>query len=294
MSHNELPHELKAGDFLGSFGQYGLRPEQVKYEPCFFAYLDILGYKKLLHALGPDAPGYLYEILKNTFEFHRSSYESVKVKLLSDSVLIWSIGSTAVHFWNVVNVVDLVRQSFLKKKLFLRGGISEGPNFIDQDIIISPALIKAWELEQDAKMPRILISEETIARSTDGLAEDNLGQSYIQVAGYARRIHLEQIQSDFDGKKILKSFNDSNGTYYIRTGLPITFSAGDAPVTESQKLAFQTEGELDLKNIRELLLGMQPSCGDIEIQCKYGYVIKKFNEWMAQLGEIGSKLHIER
>lgn len=293
MSNENLPPELKSGDFLGGFGQYGLRPEQIKYEPCFFAFLDILGYKKLLCTLGPDAPRYLYEILKTTFEFHRSSYESVKVKLLSDSILIWSTGGTAVHFWNVVNVVDLIRQSFMKKKLFVRGGISEGHNFIDQDIIISPALIKAWQLEQAADFPRILVDEAAIAIAFEGVVTDTIGQTYLKVASYVRRIHPEQIERDADGKSMLKSFSDSNGTYFLKTGLPIWHNPSDAPLTENQKLAIRAEGESELQAMRKLVLEMKPSDEDPKVLRKYNYVIEKFNTWIVQFGDLGASLEIK-
>lgn len=294
MNQKNLPSELKSGNILGSFGQYRLRPEEVKYEPCLFAYLDILGYKELLQTLGACAPSYFYEILRNTFEDHRSLYESVEVKLLSDSILVWSKGRSAVHFWNVVNITDLIRQAFLKKKLFLRGGIAEGLNFIDQDIIISPALINAYQLEQQAKMPRIIISDAAIALATEGVVRDAIGQSYIQVAGYARRIHLDQIVKDFDGKEVLRSFSESNGTYFIRTGLPFWFTPSDTPVTEEQKVSLRTEGKSDLETTRNLLLDMRPTKdNDPEILIKYSYVIGKFNEWMALLGDDGRSLVIE-
>ena len=250
------------------------------------------GYKQLIATLGSDAPAYLYEILKNTIEFHRSSYESVQVKLISDSILIWSKEMSAVHFWNVVNVVDLVRLSFFKKKLLLRGGIAEGLNFIDQDIIISPALIKAYNLEREAEMPRILICEAAIAIATKEIAQDTIGQPYIQLEGFARRIHLDQIKNDFDGKKVLRVFSESNGTFFIKTGLPIWFTPADAPITEEQKVAMQSKGLSDLQSTRKLLQEMQPITTDVKIMNKYKYVIGKFNEWLSEFGDLGENLKI--
>ena len=50
----------------------------------------------------------------------------------------------------------------LDNEIFVRGGISLGMDFSDESIIFSIALVRAYELEQKAIFPRILIDNKII------------------------------------------------------------------------------------------------------------------------------------
>jgi hypothetical protein len=292
MSNDQLPPELKISNFLEGIGQYTIPPEQLMFKPYFFAFLDILGYKQLIDSLGADAPLKLYNILKDAQEGHSSLYESIRVKLHGDSVLIWSDGDSQIHFWNVLNVVMSVRQSFFKKELLLRGGISHGQNFIDKDIIVSPALISAYQLEQMATYPRILISEAVTRVASQNTSSDSIGQKYIFISGYARKIEIANIETDFDGLKIVKAFTENNGAHFLRTGLPSWYSPGDAPVTEEQSNIFKSEGVTEVETARNILLKMRPNSQDLRLQQKYNYMLGKFNEWVDILGPLVAGMKI--
>lgn len=277
------PPELRSGDFLGSIANspYKLAADSLRYNQVFFAFLDILGYRAFLQKHGDNAPPTIYSMLKNTYDFHSSTYESVRLKLLSDSILLWTEGDLPVHFWNLLNVVELIRNEFFKKGLLLRGGITLGKNFIAQDIIVSPALVEAYELEQSAKYPRILVAEAAKNKGLQSIFNTPHGTFGLQVESYFRIVDISKIQCDEDSKTIIAPFNETNGLCFLRTGLPIFYCEGDASPTEEQKKSWKAEGEADLKNLKSQVEFLRPhSSSKAEIKEKYSYLVGKYNSWI--------------
>jgi hypothetical protein len=64
---------------------------------------------------------------------------------------------------SLVDQIIMAQTACAMKGIFLRGGISTGPYYFQDDILLSPALVRAYKLEsQRATYPVILITGETI------------------------------------------------------------------------------------------------------------------------------------
>jgi len=74
----------------------------------------------------------------------------------------------------------------IEKGIFVRGGISIGSFYSDDNIIFSGALVKAVELEKRAKFPRIVIDKDLIVKLRNNqhffnyfICEDNTNEYFI-------------------------------------------------------------------------------------------------------------------
>ena len=85
-----------------------------------------------------------------------------EVRMFSDSIII----AAKLDIANVLSVISTVRrmqQRFLEERILVRGGISFGKHYSDEDVIYSQALVNAYQLEsRHAKSPRILIDHNVI------------------------------------------------------------------------------------------------------------------------------------
>lgn len=290
-----MPKELRHGDFIASIqnSPFKLRAENLKYEKCFFGFLDILGYRSFLEFHGNDAPLKIYQILKHSYDFHASTYETVKLKLLSDSILLWTCGDASIHFWNLLNVIQLLRGTLLDKGFLIRGGVATGNNFVDQDIIVSPALVCAYELERIAKFPRVLVASNAIDLGRKDLRKTIEGYDAIHIKGHNRIVTTNTVETDFDGKHILSPFVESDSLHYSRTGRPMIHLSGDAPLTPEQVKALQSSFEPELISLREKIIAARPKdIGNPDVKEKHDYFADKFNSWLDRYGERGKPFRV--
>lgn len=152
---------------------------------CIVAYLDILGFKdivnKYLNSQNPTDKDTLNIITsamgstkKIVNEFLSNSefkdIELVKFKQFSDCICL-SIpdfkgsDSEAVTFGLFLVIVKNYYFNFVKKNLYLRGGVSIGFHYEDDNIIFSEGLIKAYYLESKKSIyPRIILDKKLIKR----------------------------------------------------------------------------------------------------------------------------------
>lgn len=286
MDNKNLPTILRSGNFLEAMSDksYDLPDEQIKYHRAYFAFIDILGFKNLLTSHGEEAPKIIFKIIKNSYLFHKSSYETIKLKVLSDSILIWSETDHQIAFWNLINVVDLLRDSFLKNGLLVRGGVSVGNNFIHNDIIVSPSLSEAYLLEQRANFPRILISKEAAERGLKDLRFNGLQYGVLH-ENYFRVCNRNLVLKDFDNEFILAPFLSRHGIDCLQSGVPSWHSPGDAPLTKEQLETIQKAGIQALMDIRsELLKTRPPKVQNEKIAAKHNYVSELFNKFIEKSG----------
>ena len=139
------------------------------YEPedYYIAYFDVLGYKYLIQ----DTYWFmlLMRILKmgisclndsvNEPDKNSSSALEVKYKVFSDNILICS----KENWSGVFNKAVILQKDLIKQGVFIRGGMCYGKLYFDDDFIGGQGLIKAVDLENEAKFPRIIIDETFIS-----------------------------------------------------------------------------------------------------------------------------------
>ena len=149
-------------------------------------FLDVLGFSKVVG--DADAPAALHRAYRtlldvqsrvdlpsageNELELAAQNRDYGKqVLALSDSIVI--AVDPASYAANARNPFDILcleliwvlhaQMQLVAKGIFLRGGISHGKFFSQDNLLISPALVRAHELESKiAKHPRILIGQSTL------------------------------------------------------------------------------------------------------------------------------------
>lgn len=157
----------------------------------YFAFLDVLGYKELLHQ----------DIHMNRLDFKDkldTSFQALeklnaaeyRYKSISDSIMLSCDQSK--NFIEFLLVIQNLYIEFLKNGLFLRGGISFDKHFENSTILYSMALTKAYELESTkAIYPRVIIDDNTIGVLENKGYLDQLKDSNLIVKdGKINQLHI--------------------------------------------------------------------------------------------------------
>ncbi|MGG1594755.1 hypothetical protein [Terribacillus saccharophilus] len=146
------------------------QPSLINSVVCF---MDILGYKSLgKNALKENNGDTAEEFLRNLHNSLRKAKRSItpdpslpaKVKVFTDNIVIgWPIledgemelGTT---FVNIANYqLQLALDGF-----FIRGGISNGKHFMDEETVFGPELFETYTLESEvAVYPRVVLSNKS-------------------------------------------------------------------------------------------------------------------------------------
>lgn len=282
----ELPLKLRSGDFFSLMSEGRLASHDLKYNNSFFAFIDILGFRSRLDELGENAPSFFYELLWDQLQLAKSMYQSVQVKMLSDSLLIWTEESLPIDFWNLLNVVAIVKDTLFKKGILVRGGISVGRNFISKDILVSPALVKAYQLEQTAHFPRILIDKEVYKKAVleADFKTDSWGQCHIFMEGFARQVNPAMLTADFDGRFILSNFTDEPGVFFLRNSRPLNAIPENAPLDQKQVNQLLNSAKLELQNRKAVLENLLNTSQKTDVLEKLNYLGGSYNLWIESLG----------
>lgn len=144
----------------------------MEYKDYFIAFIDVLGFKKLINEKSCE---YIYEIFSDLHLLTKdnlvyngkyiNAYDKIKHKILSDSIIIFVDAEIEDAFAALIDVCNKLQETLAKKEgpIFIRGGITKGPLFENDDIIYGQGLIKAYLLESEfAKYPRVIFTEETL------------------------------------------------------------------------------------------------------------------------------------
>ncbi|OFX70095.1 MAG: hypothetical protein A2X12_06320 [Bacteroidetes bacterium GWE2_29_8] len=160
-----------------------------KQEERLIAFFDILGFKELIEKY-EDGQNELLdnisEAISETFEqfeqlkkfhmeFSRNSIltewlNSVDKKVFSDnfciSVLLESPILNMPKHYNekfFFQYISMVQENLMKKEYFVRGAITYGSYYSDDNIIFSSGLVEAYKLESEVAIyPRIIISDKLV------------------------------------------------------------------------------------------------------------------------------------
>lgn len=157
------------------------------FEERFIAYVDILGFKEIVKkAKGNDeyqksiskVLNYIANIRTDNYHGEWAKYGITNdVAVFSDSIIVSYPCDRSSHGDGLYNLLmDLVHLCIvlIRNGIFVRGGITVGDVIHDQNICWGPALIDAYELEEEnAVFPRIIIDKKAIARGKELYAKYN-------------------------------------------------------------------------------------------------------------------------
>lgn len=151
-------------------------PNNGIYQKVIFSYLDLLGFSNLVENSCKDNPNFLLQILSKADFFTNASFPNTHLerRIISDSILIWS-KDLINGILPICNIIRLLQCSLLQEGCLLRGSIvldnhfsefikeKKGSNFTltltSDEIIVSPALVKAVKIEKSINYPRVVFEQ---------------------------------------------------------------------------------------------------------------------------------------
>lgn len=132
---------------------------KLQLEDFFVLYVDVLGYKKLLKGNKNFLVKMKY-LMSVIIKEHVDNYitNAFKYKMFSDNVIICIKQNENKALERLINFASrLQSMAMFHFGFFMRGSISKGSLYIDEDIVFGDALVKAFELESMiSKSPRII------------------------------------------------------------------------------------------------------------------------------------------
>lgn len=142
------------------------RPKKVN--ECYIVYFDILGYKQYFEDNEED-----YELLdtithmiadvKLHFNVLKDlGHKDIHIKAFSDNVIVCVNCNDLAEkeIYQLGFLIAYIEQYILVRyNLLLRGGFTKGKIYFNSDIVYGKGLIRAVELENKAKFPRIIVDQ---------------------------------------------------------------------------------------------------------------------------------------
>lgn len=152
-----------------------------QYTNCYIAFLDILGFKKMIDEKTCEEIHNLYsnemkkplaKISTGTKEFNM---DNLNMKVMSDSICFFVDSSIRNSLYGLIsNCVSFQSQLLrLKEPVLSRGAIVKGNIYANGDIIFGPGFVKAYQMEENnAKYPRIIMTQETFQFALENTDEE--------------------------------------------------------------------------------------------------------------------------
>ncbi|WP_338965056.1 hypothetical protein [Fusobacterium nucleatum] len=148
------------------------------YKDRYIVFIDILGFKDIVNKSNNDNKK-AEEILENLKCIERIKKENDeifnltsinrRVTIFSDSIIISypSLNDEGGCFLSLVLDIIYISIELLDKGIYIRGGMTYGKLYHEDNICFGPAMVEAYNLEQKATYPRIIIDKNTIQKALD-------------------------------------------------------------------------------------------------------------------------------
>ena len=143
----------------------------MEYENYFVAFIDILGFKRIIDNSSCEEVLNIFSNFKMQIidiKLGKDSLvntEDIKFKTMSDSIVFYIKDDSKNALFALLTTCALFQTKLItmKKPILSRGGIAHGQFYIDGDIMFGKALTSAYLLEsQNAKYPRIIMCNSLI------------------------------------------------------------------------------------------------------------------------------------
>lgn len=149
-----------------------------KYENRIVAYLDILGFKKIVEASTDNKKiidDIYYALNDVLYGYKEISDRMIKSKVykrsvttLSDCIIISiSVNGEKERVDDFVADILDIQQILLNRMFLLRGAITIGHIIHNDNVVFGPAVNRTVQLEKEAKYPRVIIDPNILTKSSD-------------------------------------------------------------------------------------------------------------------------------
>jgi len=160
-----------------------------------------------------------------------------------------------------VYILETFQLDMAVSGIFFRGGVAIGPHFETPRMIMSSALIEAYEIEHGvAQYPRIVFSENTIKRIKDATTRYDDSKSWMSGLGKTFQRHFTR---------------DTDGTYFLNYFVDI-LAYDSSSIAEQIMYAYKKSIEEWIKN--GITTGLTPSR-----KMKYEWLVNYHNTTLKKL-----------
>lgn len=149
-----------------------------EYQDYYIAFIDILGFKQLINDKSCNEIAEIYDSIRHIRILYKIigngdneksepiiPISEINFKVMSDSVCIYIKANIQNSLLALVFICMDFQSRMLEFKtpILLRGAITKGQLFSEDDIVFGPGFVKAYTMEEkNASVPRIIITKEII------------------------------------------------------------------------------------------------------------------------------------
>jgi hypothetical protein len=159
---------------------------EIEYKNRLVAFIDVLGFKNLVYSTSTELIDSYYSFLLSNFQ-EAISKRNFDFLLISDSIVVYC-NNDIESLSELIKSISILQAGLLGKSIIVRGAISHGDLFVDQanNIIVGKGLINAYQLETQAKYPRIIIDRSIVSThygSFSGIVSGNVvgGMAHVTI-----------------------------------------------------------------------------------------------------------------
>lgn len=149
-----------------------------KYETYYIAFLDMLGFKRLVNDEAKfDYIMQIFEKVNHSFKIESALGDEsgnqipsdkeyiINTKIISDSICLYINADEEHNLLLLLFACSIIQWELanFETPILLRGGVVKGKLYSDGNIIFGPGITKAYLLEeQNAKFPRIIMTNDIL------------------------------------------------------------------------------------------------------------------------------------
>lgn len=130
----------------------------------YVAFLDVLGFKELVHQKGEKLDLY-FTIIDEAIEAIRKDKPEIQSQIVSDSIII-ACDISDHNLGLLFTAVQSIQSKCAMQNIWIRGAITEGDIYFNQNpnIVVGNGLTQAYLMESQAIYPRVIINPLIIQR----------------------------------------------------------------------------------------------------------------------------------
>jgi hypothetical protein len=208
---------MTTNDEKTSMSEHG----DTKYEERYCAFIDFLGFAEAVNS-GAWQPDDVLAAMKKANKVVGDS--DIKFTQFSDSLVLSALAEEEWSFLSIVLTARFLIFELTAHAVLLRGGITKGAMFHEDNLAFGPAFIRAYRLEQAAATPRIILDKD--------LVEEALWPSTM-VVSEKKDFKMTSIPKDYDGWRYVDYLSPSHASEFdaLEEGLESHYEQLRAMVT---------------------------------------------------------------
>lgn len=156
--------------------------KEITYSKYFIAFLDVLGFKKMVFGEGKGQIEQYFGLVKHVTQQLEGIKQKKKLKsiIISDSVILSipfgnDTAETISNLRHLCVAIGKIQYILAKKNIWLRGAISSGESYFnhDENLVVGPAFVNAYLLEENiSKYPRVILDNKIVSDINKNNSQD--------------------------------------------------------------------------------------------------------------------------